>query len=87
MTTRTIAIERYVVQSGGMITPCTLRPRPEAAAETAGRFSVDGASPPPLVPEVATSQTIDDTRVYYAVEASNLGRDGGNALVDVPRPR
>ena len=27
MTTRTIAIERYVVQSRGMITPRTLRPR------------------------------------------------------------
>ena len=33
MTTRTIAIERYVVQSGGMITPCALRPRPDAAAD------------------------------------------------------
>ena len=46
MTTRTIAIERYVVQSGGMIAPCTLRPRPDAADETAGRFSVDGAATP-----------------------------------------
>ena len=38
MTTRTIAIERY------MITLRTLRPRPDANDETAGRFSVDGAA-------------------------------------------
>ena len=39
MTTRTIAIERYVVQLGGKVTPRTLRPQPnDAADETAVIF-------------------------------------------------
>ena len=49
MTTRTIAIERYVVQLKGTITPCTLRPRPDAAADETAvifrRWRRDSTSP------------------------------------------
>ena len=61
MTTRTIAIERYVVQSRGTIAPRTLRPRPnDAADETAVIFrrrrrdsahAIDGK----LVPETESA--------------------------------